>query len=153
MYVLGISQGAQNSINLAQNANGEPYRSGGVGPVYDCSGFMSDLFASATGRVDEESSTRMWHKLSTSAKVRSIRLHDARQSCGTALHLRGVPMAVIAKWLGHADAATTARIYAHSQDDALRAAGAALGRIVTTASNLPVNERGRLGQTFSRPLG
>lgn len=60
-----------------------------------------------------------------------IRLHDARHSCGTALHLRGVPMAVIAKWLGHADTATTARIYAHSQDDALRAASATLGQVVT----------------------
>ena len=58
--------------------------------------------------------TRMWHKLAEAAGVRPIRLHDARHSCGTALHLRGVPLAVIAKWLGHADAATTARIYAHS---------------------------------------
>jgi len=47
------------------------------------------------------------------------------------LHLRGVPMAVIAKWLGHADASITARIYAHSQDEALRAAGATLGEVVT----------------------
>jgi hypothetical protein len=62
-----------------------------------------------------------------------IRLHDARHSCGTALHLRGVPLAVIAKWLGHADAATTARIYAHSQDDALRAAGQSLGGVVTSS--------------------
>jgi integrase len=75
--------------------------------------------------------TRMWHKLIKAAGVRPIRLHDARHSCGTALHLRGVPMAVIAKWLGHADAATTARIYAHSQDDALRAASATLGQVVT----------------------
>jgi integrase len=36
-------------------------------------------------------------------------------------------MAVIAKWLGHTDAATTARIYAHSQDEALRDAGKSLG--------------------------
>ncbi len=49
----------------------------------------------------------------------------------TALHLRGVPMAVIAKWLGHSDAATTARIYTHSQDVALKAASATLGQIVT----------------------
>jgi hypothetical protein len=41
-------------------------------------------------------------------------------------------MAVIAKWLGHADASITARIYDHSQDEALRAAGATLGQIVTT---------------------
>jgi integrase len=40
-------------------------------------------------------------------------------------------MAVIAKWLGHADASITARIYAHSQDDALRAASATLGQVVT----------------------
>jgi integrase len=75
--------------------------------------------------------TRMWHKLTKAAGVRPIRLHDARHSCGTALHLRGVPLAVIAKWLGHADAATTARIYAHSQDDELRAASVTLGQVVT----------------------
>jgi integrase len=36
-----------------------------------------------------------------------------------------------AKWLGHADASITARIYAHSQDEALRSAGATLGQVVT----------------------
>jgi Phage integrase family len=73
--------------------------------------------------------TRMWHKLAKAAGVRPIRLHDARHSCGTALHLRGVPLAVIAKWLGHADASITARIYAHSQDAALRDAGKSLGGV------------------------
>jgi integrase len=76
--------------------------------------------------------TNMWHRLTAAAGVRSIRLHDARHSCGTALDLRGVPMAVIAKWLGHADASITARIYAHSQDDALKAAGTTLGQIVAS---------------------
>lgn len=74
--------------------------------------------------------TRKWRKLTKSAGVKAIRLHDARHSCGTAMHLRGVPLAVIAKWLGHADAETTARIYAHSQDDELKAAGATLGQII-----------------------
>jgi integrase len=77
--------------------------------------------------------TRMWHKVAKAAGVRPIRLHDARHSCGTALHLRGVPLAVIAKWLGHADAATTARIYAHSQDEALRDASKSLGAVVTSS--------------------
>jgi integrase len=75
--------------------------------------------------------THMWHELVQSAGVRRLRLHDARHSCGTALHLRGVPMAVIAKWLGHADASITAKIYAHSQDDELRAASATLGQVVS----------------------
>ena len=73
--------------------------------------------------------TRMWHKLAKAAGVRPIRLHDARHSCGTALHLRGVPLAVMAKWLGHVDASITARIYAHSQDEALREAGKSLGGV------------------------
>jgi integrase len=73
----------------------------------------------------------MWHRLTKAASIRPIRLHDARHSCGTALHLRGVPLAVIAKWLGHADASITARICTHSQDDALRAASATLGQVVT----------------------
>ncbi|ORV51090.1 recombinase XerD [Mycobacterium europaeum] len=48
------------------------------------------------------------------------------------MNLRGVPLAVIANWLGHADAATTARICAHSQDDALLLAGKTLGTVVTS---------------------
>jgi integrase len=65
--------------------------------------------------------------------VGRIRLHDARHACGTALHLRGVPMAVIAKWLGHTDPSITARIYAHSQDDALRDAARTLPSVVTSS--------------------
>ena len=53
-----------------------------------------------------DSLTRMWIKTTKAAGMRPIRLHDARHSCGTALHLRGVPLAIIAKWLGHADAST-----------------------------------------------
>ncbi|MGD9622832.1 MAG: hypothetical protein AB7G47_22190, partial [Mycolicibacterium sp.] len=45
----------------------------------------------------------------------------------------GVPLAVIAKWLGHSDASITARIYAHSQDDELRAAGQSLGAVLTSS--------------------
>ena len=75
--------------------------------------------------------TRMWHKLAKSAGVRPIRLHDARHSCGTALHLRGVPLALIAAWLGHADASITARLYVHSQNEALVAAGQSLGAVVS----------------------
>jgi integrase len=76
--------------------------------------------------------TNMWHRASKAAGVRPIRLHDARHSCGTALHLRNVPLAVIAAWLGHANASITAKIYAHSQDDALRAAGVTLGQVVSS---------------------
>jgi integrase len=55
-----------------------------------------------------------------------IRLHDCRHTAGTLMHLRGVPTAVISAWLGHASASFTMKVYVHSQDDALRAAGATL---------------------------
>lgn len=77
--------------------------------------------------------TNMWHRLTKAAGVRPIRLHDARHTAGTAMHLRGVPLAVIAAWLGHADASITARIYAHSQADELKAAGRTLGAVVTSS--------------------
>jgi len=39
---------------------------------------------------------------------------------------------VIAAWLGHASAAFTLSVYAHSQDAALKAAASSFGRVVTT---------------------
>jgi hypothetical protein len=38
------------------------------------------------------------------------------------------PVAVIVAWIGHKDASLTMRLYAHSQDEALKAAGASLDR-------------------------
>ena len=73
-----------------------------------------------------------WARLLTRADVPHLRLHDARHTCGTLMHLRGVPVAVIAAWLGHTDAAFTMRTYVHSQDDALRSAASVLD-VVTSA--------------------
>jgi integrase len=55
-------------------------------------------------------------------------------------HLRGVPLSVVAAWLGHADASVTARIYAHSQPDALKAASVTLGGVVTSTVTTVVPE-------------
>jgi integrase len=59
--------------------------------------------------------------------VPPIRLHDARHSCGTAMHPRGVPVAVIAQWLGHANPSIMASLYVHSQDDSLKATEMSFG--------------------------
>ncbi|MCZ4536965.1 site-specific integrase [Gordonia terrae] len=76
--------------------------------------------------------TFRWGKLLEALKIPHVRLHDARHSCATLMHLRGVPIAVIAAWMGHASAAFTLATYAHSQDDALKAAASSFGRDVTT---------------------
>ena len=42
--------------------------------------------------------------------------------------LSGVPLPVVSKWHGHATAAFTMSVYAHSQEDALAQAGATLAQ-------------------------
>ncbi|WP_235624235.1 tyrosine-type recombinase/integrase [Mycolicibacterium goodii] len=79
-----------------------------------------------------DSLTRMWRKMAKAVGVRSIRLHDARHTAAMAMHLRGAPLAVIAKWIGHADASTTARLCAHSEDDALKDVPGTLRTVVTS---------------------
>ena len=69
-----------------------------------------------------------WDILVAGAGVRRIRLHDARHTCGTLMHLQGVPVAVIAAWLGHSNPAFTMKTYVHSQPDALLIAARSLAR-------------------------
>lgn len=76
--------------------------------------------------------SRYWRDTVSAAGVRHIKLHAARHTCATLMHLQGVPVAVIAAWIGHKDASLTMRLYAHSQDDALRIAGESLNRVVTS---------------------
>jgi integrase len=75
--------------------------------------------------------SRCWRKAAKRAGVREIKLHAARHTCATLMHLQGVPIVVIAAWIGHSDPALTMRLYAHSQADALKAAGESLDRVVS----------------------
>jgi integrase len=65
------------------------------------------------------------------AKVEPTGFHDLRRTYGARLALRGVPMAVIAEALGHADERITRRHYAHLSKsyvaDTVRGAVAGLG--------------------------
>jgi|ERR1700684_3239555 integrase len=76
--------------------------------------------------------SRYWRETVQAAGQRVIKLHAARHTCATLMHLQGVPIAVIAAWIGHKDAGLTMRLYAHSQFAALRDAGASLDRVVTS---------------------
>jgi len=88
-----------------------------AGGAYEASGFLAvDRLGAA---LHPETLSARWDDALTEAGVRRIRLHDARHTCGTLLHLQGVPVAVISAWLGHADASFTMRVYVHSQPDVL----------------------------------
>ena len=63
------------------------------------------------------------------AGVRHIKLHAARHTCATLMHLSAVPVAVIAAWIGHKDASLTMPLCGHPRDEALR-------RLVTFNRNL-----------------
>ena len=45
----------------------------------------------------------LWQAAIRNLDVPQIRLHDARHTCATLMHLQGVPIALVAAWLGHAD--------------------------------------------------
>lgn len=100
-----------------------------LGPAYRNSGYV--IVNEAGEQVHPDTISDRWDALLAALKVRRIRLHDARHTCGTLMHLEGVPTAVIAAWLGHADAAFTMRTYVHSQDDALKAAAHTLGSVTS----------------------
>ena len=103
-------------------ALGSAYRSG----AYLVSNEIGDPYSPAV-------LFRYWRDAVKAAGVRHIKLHAARHTCATLMHLQGIPVAVIAAWIGHKDASLTMRLYAHSQDTALKAAGDTLNRVVTTS--------------------
>jgi integrase len=85
--------------------------------------------------------SRYWRETLQAAGIRHIKLHAARHTCATLMHLQGVPAAVIAAWIGHKDVSLTIKLYAHSQDDALKAAGATSNRVVTSRDTDALIER------------
>ncbi len=73
--------------------------------------------------------TKAWTNALAAANLPHVRLHDARHSCATLMHLDGVPAAVIAAWLGHTDARFTLSVYAHANNAALADAAASLSKV------------------------
>jgi integrase len=64
----------------------------------------------------------LWQTAIRNLDVPQIRLHDARHTCATLMHLQGVPIVLVAAWLGHADVSFTLRTYVHAQPEALELA-------------------------------
>lgn len=111
-------------------AAGEAYRESGYVVVDELGEpVRGDWFSDRFGRLSRE------------AGVPAIRLHDARHSCLTLLHLAGVPTAVVSAWAGHSSAAFTMGTYMHSQDPALTEAGRVLGDLLGDACESSVTGR------------
>lgn len=101
-----------------------------LGAAYEASGYV--IVDEAGQPFRPNLLTWRWGKMLDAAGVRRIRLHDARHTCGTLMHLLdGVPVAVISARLGHASTAFTMSTYVHSQPEALASAAQSFARVVT----------------------
>lgn len=94
---------------------GSAYRSG----AYVVSNEIGDTYSPAV-------LSRYWRDALARVGMRHLKLHGARHTAATLMHLDGFPTAVIAAWIGHRDASLTMKLYAHSQDDALKRAATSI---------------------------
>lgn len=113
--VVGALRNARARQRRERLLAGSAYRSG----AYVVSNEVGDPYSPAV-------LSRYWRDTLARVGMRHLKLHGARHTAATLMHLDGVPTAVIAAYIGHNDPALTMRLYAHSQDDALRAAAASL---------------------------
>ncbi|WP_261879910.1 site-specific integrase [Mycobacterium marinum] len=106
---------AHDRQRVERSEAGSAYRSGS----YVVSNEVGDPYSPAV-------LSRYWREALARVGMRHLKLHGARHTAATLMHLDGVPTAVTAAYIGHNDPALTTRLYAHSQDDALRAAADSL---------------------------
>ncbi|MCV7173873.1 site-specific integrase [Mycobacterium manitobense] len=104
-----------------------------LGETYQASGYV--VVNEAGEALSPHALTSRWSRMLKAAGVRHIRLHDARHTCGTLMHLENVPIALISAWLGHASKAFTMQTYVHSQPEALMLAAQSFGRLAHQLAN------------------
>ena len=106
--VVGLSQSTVQSLRLHRIRQQEHRLR--LGPVFEDHGLV---FPAVTGNhLNPASFWRQWRQIRATAGV-ELRFHDLRHYSATlALH-SGVGVRVVAERLGHADATTTLRTYAH----------------------------------------
>lgn len=72
--------------------------------------------ARPTLMLDKKTVWKALQEASVRAKIKPLSLHPLRKACASAWMASGVKLAVISKWLGHADLATTMRYLGISED-------------------------------------
>lgn len=114
-----------------------------LGAAYNESGYV--VTDEGGSPLHPDTFTSRFELMVREAGVSRIRLHDARHTCGTLMHLQGHPTAVISAWLGHSSPAFTMRTYVHSQKDALTAAANAFDGLFGSSSDIRVTSEASHG--------
>lgn len=73
---------------------------------------------------------RRTYELMAAAKVRKVRLYDARHACLTYLRMSGVPGPIVSAWAGHADLTIADRVYVHPSEKDLEQGRDALAKLL-----------------------
>ena len=71
----------------------------------------------------------LWKLVRKQAGIEDVRLHDLRHSVASQAVLKGVPLPVVARLLGHSQVSMTLR-YAHVADEEVEAAAEKVGRVI-----------------------
>ena len=72
---------------------------------------------------------RLWRMVRKQAGIEDVRLHDLRHSVASQAVLKGVPLPVVARLLGHSQVSMTLR-YAHVAEKEVEAAAERVGRVI-----------------------
>ncbi|WP_411071186.1 tyrosine-type recombinase/integrase [Streptomyces sp. cmx-4-25] len=89
------------------------------------------VFATRTGRpVEPRNVHRSFVRVSQTAGLRLIRLHDARHGCATLLTAAGVAPRVVMEILGHSQISLTMDVYTHVVQDTQREAISHMDRLL-----------------------
>ena len=90
------------------------------------------VFPSPTNREKPRSADSvdsLWRIARKQAGIEDVRLHDLRHSVASQAVLKGVPLPVVARLLGHSQVSMTLR-YAHVADKEVEAAAEKVGRVI-----------------------
>ncbi|MFI1156200.1 tyrosine-type recombinase/integrase [Streptomyces sioyaensis] len=89
------------------------------------------VFTTRSGRpVEPRNLNRSFSRLTASAGLRTIRLHDARHGCATLLTAAGVAPRVLMEILGHSQISLTMDVYTHVAQDTQREAISHMDRLL-----------------------
>ncbi|MFD8547120.1 tyrosine-type recombinase/integrase [Streptomyces sp. NPDC059649] len=89
------------------------------------------VFTTRSGRpIEPRNLNRSFSRLTASAGLRPIRLHDARHGCATLLTAAGVAPRVLMEILGHSQISMTMDVYTHVAQDTQREAISHMDRLL-----------------------
>lgn len=97
------------------------------------------VFPSFLDRTEQRSTGSVegfWRKVRKRAGIEDVRLHDLRHTVATQAVLRGVPLPVVARLLGHSQVSMTLR-YTHVAEKEIEAAAERVGSLIADYCGIP----------------